>query len=60
MKEVSFDEFCEFLKDKQYTKDIGLYINSEYYIEKDTGEKIAYHEFISYGVPEIFRIKAIT
>ena len=57
MEEVTKEEFDEFLKNKQYTKDQGMYFHSENYIDYNTKEIIAYFEASSYGAPDIFKIK---
>ena len=57
MKEVTKEEFDDFLKDKQYTRDQGMWFHSENYIDHNTKEIIAYFESSSYGAPTIYKIK---
>ncbi len=55
MKTVSKEEFQEYFKDKQFTKQHGDYFHSEYFIVD--GEKVGYLETSSWGTPDVYQLK---
>lgn len=57
MKEVTKEEFDDFLKGKDYISRLGEWTHSEYLIDINTGEDIAYCESSSYSAPTIYKIK---
>lgn len=56
MTQVNGREFDEFLNDKKYTTVQGNVTHSTYYVDKETGVKIAYIETSSYGAPTLYMI----
>ena len=57
MKEVTKEEFDKFLENKDYISRLGEWMHSEYLIDINTGEEIAYNESSSWGAPTIYKIK---
>lgn len=57
MKEVTKEEFDKFLENKDCISRCGEWTHSEYLIDINTGEEIAYCESSSYSAPTIYKIK---
>lgn len=55
MKEVTKEEFYNFLKDKETTIIDGEWMHSDYWLD-DKANKIAYRQTSSYGADTIYKI----
>jgi hypothetical protein len=56
MKEVTEEEFCNFLKNIKHKKQQGMCTHSEDYIDLETNKIIAYRETSSYSPNIIYKI----
>lgn len=55
MKTVSKEEFQEYFKDREFTKQQGDCFHSEYFIVD--GERVGYLETSSWGAPDLYQLK---
>ncbi len=57
MKKVTYDEFYDFLENKKYTRDLGPYPNSEYYVEYETNKILGLYFYDKDSKTDTFKLK---
>lgn len=58
MIQVTRERFYKFLNENPHEVIEGLWMHSNFYICKKTGNKIAYMETSSYGAPPVYKIES--
>ena len=57
MRQVSKEEFDNFLKDRRYKIEQGAWVHSTLYVDADTRERIAFKETSSYNMDIVYLIE---